>query len=137
MKSFQKSNAFFQTDNYFNRVLWNFYKKTTKTSGFESTFELLYDFCLIFFYSSTGLNSNKKNYESEFLPACRFTMCLVLRTPSIFSEATKAMHKITNTKILFIVRNTNFPVLIQGWGLLVCVIRPRLHSPLYTTARLL
>lgn len=94
-------------------------------------------FLSYFFYSSTGLNSNKKNYESEFLPACRFTMCLVLRTPLIFSEATKAMHKITNTKILFIVRNTNFPVLIQGWGLLVCVIRPRLHSPLYTTARLL
>lgn len=92
---------------------------------------------VLFFFSSTGLNSNKKNYESEFLPACRFTMCLVLRTPLIFSEATKAMHKITNTKILFIVRNTNFPVLIQGWGLLVCVIRPRLHSPLYTTARLL
>lgn len=112
-------------------------KKQQKLQDLKVRLNYYMIFVLFFFYSSTGLNSNKKNYESEFLPACRFTMCLVLRTPLIFSEATKAMHKITNTKILFIVRNTNFPVLIQGWGLLVCVIRPRLHSPLYTTARLL
>lgn len=112
-------------------------KKQQKLQDLKVRLNYYYMIFVLFFFSSTGLNSNKKNYESEFLPACRFTMCLVLRTPLIFSEATKAMHKITNTKILFIVRNTNFPVLIQGWGLLVCVIRPRLHSPLYTTARLL
>lgn len=112
-------------------------KKQQKLQDLKVRLNYYYMVFVLFFFSSTGLNSNKKNYESEFLPACRFTMCLVLRTPLIFSEATKAMHKITNTKILFIVRNTNFPVLIQGWGLLVCVIRPRLHSPLYTTARLL
>lgn len=112
-------------------------KKQQKLQDLKVRLNYYYMIFVLFFFSSTGLNSNKKNYESEFLPVCRFTMCLVLRTPLIFSEATKAMHKITNTKILFIVRNTNFPVLIQGWGLLVCVIRPRLHSPLYTTARLL
>lgn len=112
-------------------------KKQQKLQDLKVRLNYYYMIFVLFFFSSTGLNSNKKNYESEFLPACRFTMCLVLRTPLIFSEATKAMHKITNTKILFIVRNTNFPVLIQGWGLLVCVIRARLQSPLYTTARLL
>lgn len=49
-----------------------FLQKTTKTSGFESTFELLYDFCLIFFYSSTGLNSNKKKLWKWILTCLSF-----------------------------------------------------------------